>query len=107
VEKDRNCTDLLREVKNTYKRNINYIKTDKQSVWFGTRQGVRQGSILSLMLFNIIMNCVCNKIKEKMKVTYLKGFIYADDIMIWGGNVKDLEIKLAHWERESKRKTLM
>jgi hypothetical protein len=100
VEEDRNCTDLLREVKNTYKRNINYIKTDKQSVWFGTRQG----SILSLMLFDIIMNCLCNKIKEKNE-SNLKDFIYADDIMIWGGSVKDLKIKLAHWERESKRKT--
>jgi hypothetical protein len=37
-----------------------------------------------------------------MKVTGLKAFIYADDIMIWGNNVKELEIRLAHWERESK-----
>jgi hypothetical protein len=34
------------------------------------------------------MNDVGNKIKEKMKVTNLKAFIYADDIMIWNDNVK-------------------
>jgi hypothetical protein len=36
-----------------------------------------------------------------MKVTDLEAFIYADD-MIWDDNVKELEIRLAHWERESK-----
>jgi hypothetical protein len=37
-----------------------------------------------------------------MKVTYLKAFIYADDIMIGGDNVKELKRRLAHWERENK-----
>jgi hypothetical protein len=35
-----------------------------------------------------------------MKVTDVKAFIYADDIMIWGEKVKGLDIRLAHWERE-------
>jgi hypothetical protein len=34
-----------------------------------------------------------------MKVTDLKAFIYADDTMTWGDNVKELKIRLAHWER--------
>jgi hypothetical protein len=55
---------------------------------------VRQGSVLSLILFNIIINNVCNKIKEKMKVTGLKAFIYAN--MIWCDNMKEKEIRLAH-----------
>jgi hypothetical protein len=37
-----------------------------------------------------------------MKVTDLKSFIYADDIMIWGDNMEELKIRLAHWEREIK-----
>jgi hypothetical protein len=41
-----------------------------------------------------------------MKVTDLKAFVYADDNMIWGGKVKELEIRLAHWERESKNYSL-
>jgi hypothetical protein len=59
---------------------------------------VRQGSVLSPILFSIIMKDVCNKIQEKIKVTDLKSFIYADDMMIWGDKVKDLKIRLAHWE---------
>jgi hypothetical protein len=30
------------------------------------------------------VNDICNKIKEKLKVSVLKTFIYADDITIWG-----------------------
>jgi hypothetical protein len=45
-------------------------------------------------LFNIITKDVCNKIKEKMKVTDLKTFIYSDDIMIWGDE-KEPDIRLA------------
>jgi hypothetical protein len=52
------------------------------------------------------MNDACNKIKGKMEVSDLKAFIYADDIMILDDNVKELETKLAHWERESKNYSL-
>jgi hypothetical protein len=31
-----------------------------------------------------------------MNVTDLKAFTYADDIMIWGDNMKELKIRLAH-----------
>jgi hypothetical protein len=47
------------------------------------------------------VNDVCNKIKEKMKVTDLKSFIYVDNIMIWGDSVKEFKIRLAHWDRKS------
>jgi hypothetical protein len=31
-----------------------------------------------------------------MKVTVLKTFIYADDIMVWGDDMEELHIRLAH-----------
>jgi hypothetical protein len=40
-----------------------------------------------------------------MKVTDLKAFIYADDI-IWGHNMKELEIRLTRWEGDSKNYSL-
>jgi hypothetical protein len=52
---------------------------------------VRQRNVLSPILFNFIMNDVCNKIKEEMEVSDLKALIYAEDIMILG-DVKDPEI---------------
>jgi hypothetical protein len=91
----------LRKGKNTYVRTINCSKTNKgQSAWFQTRSGLRKGSVLSLILFNIIMKVVCNKIKEKVEVSDVKAFIY--DIMTWCDNMKELEIRLARGDRESK-----
>jgi hypothetical protein len=52
------------------------------------------------------MNNACNKIKEKMKITDSTAFTYADVIIIRDDNVKELEIKLAHWEIESKNYSL-
>jgi hypothetical protein len=59
LEKIGIAVDLLRKAKNTYKRTVNCIKTNKgQSAGFEARTGVRQGSILLLVLFNIVMNDV-------------------------------------------------
>jgi hypothetical protein len=46
------------------------------------------------------MNDICNEIKEKIKVTDLKDFIYADIIIRWGDSVKELKV------RESKNYSL-
>jgi hypothetical protein len=54
-----------------------------------TRSGVRQGRVLPPVLLNIIINNVCNKTKEKRKVSDLKAFIYAEDIMIWDERTRD------------------
>jgi hypothetical protein len=65
LEKIGIAKDNLRSVKNTYKRTTNCIKTNKRwPACFETILAVIKGSILLLILFNIIMNKVCNKIKE-------------------------------------------
>jgi hypothetical protein len=82
-------------MRNTYERTANCIKTNKWwSGWFETRLGVMQRSVLSPLLFNMIISNICNKIRE-MKVTDLKTFIYAGDIRIWDDDVKELETRLA------------
>jgi type IV secretory pathway VirB4 component len=58
---------------------------------------VRQGSVLSLILFNVVMNEICLKMKEK--TGDLKALVYADDVMIWGNNIKDLEDKVNEWNK--------
>jgi hypothetical protein len=64
---------------------------------------MRHGSSLSPILFNITINNICNGIREKIKATDLKPFIYADNTMICGNKVKELKTRSAHWETESKR----
>jgi retron-type reverse transcriptase len=88
MEKIGTAADFFRKVKNTYNRTVTCVKTNKkQSAWSQTRSGVRQGSVLSPILFNIIINYICKKIKE----TGLKAFTYADNIMIWSDNKKHLK----------------
>jgi hypothetical protein len=38
----------------------------------------------------------------KEKTGDLKALIYADDVMIWGNNIKDLEDKVNEWSNISK-----
>jgi hypothetical protein len=59
----------------------------------------RQGRVLSPILFNVILDEICNKIREKLKERDLKAFIHADDIMIHDEDVKELQTRLNHWER--------
>jgi hypothetical protein len=61
-------TDLLRKVKNTHEKTINRVKiSNGWSSWVQTRSGVQQGRISSPILFNVTMNEICNKIREKNK----------------------------------------
>jgi hypothetical protein len=53
-------------------------------------------------MFNVIMNEICNKMREKIKQIDVKAFIYADDIMICSEDVNELETRLSCWERVSK-----
>jgi hypothetical protein len=56
-------------------------------------------SILSPILFNVVMNEICLKMKEK--TGDLKALVYADD-MIWGNNIKELEDKVNEWSNIGK-----
>ena len=57
--------------------------------WFKTKSGVRQGSVLSPTLFNIIMSEICLEIK---KITLI--LVYADEVMFWTNNAKELKENL-------------
>ena len=57
-----------------------------------TKNGVQQCSILSPTFFNIIMSEICLEIKQEKNNT--KILVYADDVMLWANNVKELEKNL-------------
>jgi hypothetical protein len=46
------------------------------------------------------MNEICLKMKEKTRD--LKALVYADDVKIWGNNIKDLEDKVNEWSNISR-----
>jgi hypothetical protein len=94
-------TEIVNQIKQTYEITTNCIKTNRGITgWFETKCGVRQGSILSPILFNVIMNEICVKIKEK--TGDLKALVYADDVMIWENKIKVLEDKVNEWNNIGK-----
>jgi hypothetical protein len=56
---------------------------------------------MSPILFNVMMNEICNRINKNERNKFKSFYIY-NDIMIWGEDVKELETRLTHWERISK-----
>ena len=53
-------------IRNMYNKCLNCVVIDgKRSGWFGTDRGVRQGSVLSPVLFNIVMDSIIRKVRQE------------------------------------------
>jgi hypothetical protein len=85
-------------VKLTYSDCTNSVKTElARSAWLKTSSGARQGSVLSPILFNSMMDKTANKVKGENKRPDMKTLIFADAVSIWWKDTKDTEKKLNQW----------
>jgi retron-type reverse transcriptase len=76
--------EIVNRIKHTHETTTNCVKTN---------MGITKcGVILSPILFNVVMNEICLKMKEK--TGDLKALAYADNVMIWGKKIKVLEDKV-------------
>ena len=57
--------------------------------------GVYQGSVLSPLLFAIVVDVATNEIKEGMS----KEILYADDIVLMAESMAELQEKFNGWKR--------
>ena len=57
---------------------------------FGVNVGVHQGSVLSPLLFIIVMEAVTHSVRE--------GMLYADDLVLVGKCEEELKEKLRKWK---------
>ena len=69
------------------------------SRWFGVTQGLKQGCILSPILFNIFINTLVTDIKALDVGIDIDGekfaiLLYADDIVLLAANENDLQLLL-------------
>ena len=74
---------------------INYTQTD----WFNVRSGLKQGCILSTLLFNLYINDlsdVLSKLTKGILVDgmYINHLCYADDLALLAENENDLQFLL-------------
>ena len=88
---------LVRLVQSMYKDVRSRVRVgDGYSEEFGVGVGVHQGSVLSLLLFIIVL--------EALSREFCTGcpweLLYADDLMISAGSKEELLVKIKTWKTE-------
>ena len=85
---------LVMTVLSLYKGTSTKVKVEKHFLEeFEVNVGVHQGSILSPLLFAIVVDVVSKNIKEGM----LQEILYADDIVLLAGSMAELQEKFYGW----------
>ena len=64
--------------------------------------GVHQGSVLSLLLFNIVLEALSREFREGL----LWELLYADDLALMAEMKEELLEKVKHWKDGMERKGL-
>uniref|UniRef100_A0A1Y1MCV0 Reverse transcriptase domain-containing protein n=1 Tax=Photinus pyralis TaxID=7054 RepID=A0A1Y1MCV0_PHOPY len=102
---------LIRVVQSLYQNSKNrVIKGNLKSESFTTKAGLRQGGVMSPLLFTIFMDNIIKqcqkKINKKLHVGYknmtrieIAACAFADDIVITAKNQKDLQDNLDVWNK--------
>ena len=104
---DRRLIDCIASI---YKTTRNYVRTGNlKSREFVTKEGLRQGGVLSPTLFNIVMDNVIKDTKKKikklrvgyrnMKMMEISTCAFADDLAIFAESEQDLRYNLETWKR--------
>ena len=76
-----------------------------ESEWFGVNVGVYQGSVLSPLLFIIVMEAVTHSVREGLPWEMLY-MLYADELVLVGKCEEELKEKLRKWNECLKDKGL-
>ena len=100
------CGKLLTGIKALYEGSQACVRVESRvSQWFEIRQGVRQGCVLSPVLFNIFMDKVMREAMEswrggvQMLNTQAKGLLFADDVAVTAEKEEDLQQNLEALDR--------
>ena len=107
---------LIEAIKSFYNKPESMVRiSGKNSTKFKIDVGVRQGCILSPLLFIILMNTISKQSKGmrplsvgmwKMKPVKLKILAFADDLILFGQTQQDLQYNLSILNRELMKKGL-
>ena len=100
--------DLQIAIKSTYKPNKSRVNTNIGSgEWFTTESGVRQGSILSPILFVMYMDLVIKEVHQNNPNNdFVLACIYADDIAQTATSIEKLQERMSSWNESFNRYNL-
>jgi hypothetical protein len=107
-------TKFIKAINSIYKVNTNYvISKNRTSDKFETKEGLRQGGVLSPALFNIFMDEIIKTCKPNLKqlhVGYRKLLpiaitecAFADDVVIMANTEKGLQNNINVWDEVLKK----
>jgi retron-type reverse transcriptase len=93
-----------------YQNSRNYVRSkNNRSKEFITVDGLRQGGVLSPLLFIIMMDEIIKKTKEKAKQVKIGHYklttvkisecAFADDLVVFGSTEKELQENLNTWNK--------
>ena len=88
-------------IKAMYKNCVSSVKTRiGETNWFKVETGLRQGSVLSPILFIIVMDEIHKIIKKRLGSEATKALLFADDIVIWGDDEMEVQNQVDIWNQE-------
>ncbi|XP_031358768.1 uncharacterized protein LOC116182371 [Photinus pyralis] len=109
---------LIEGIKGLYENNKSYVrKNNRQSTTFEISEGLRQGGVLSPILFLLIMDHIIKATATRTKKVHIgtnklipvnvSECAFADDVMICAAKEKDLQDNLRIWEEELTKRNMI
>jgi len=94
---------MVKAVMSLYKGAITRVRVETQlSEEFFVKVGVHQGSVLSPLLFSIVLDVISENVKEGL----MYEILYADDLCLISENMDDLKEKFYKWKEALEAKGL-
>lgn len=90
-------TKFLNVLKELYKDTFSAVwDGESMSDWFGTMSGVRQGCLLSPLLFALYINDIVEVLPSGIKIaeTVIKCLLYADDLVVFAESPESLQLMI-------------
>jgi len=75
---------------------------NERSEWFEVKVGVHQGSVLSPLLFAVVMDVISSEVREGG----VKELLYADDLVLLGDSWQEVRERYARWKKALEAKGL-
>ena len=94
---------LVKAVMRLYEGAMTKVKVGGgMSDGFSVEVGVHQGSVLSPFLFAIVMDVLCEDVREGL----LFEILYADDLVLMADSMEELRVKFDKWKNAIEKKGL-
>ncbi|KAI5755372.1 hypothetical protein M8J77_016259 [Diaphorina citri] len=95
--------EIVGRIVEIYERTKSRVKTKMgMTESFTIDSGMRQGGVLSPLLFITVMNEIQERVEQQLGERKMKLMLFADDICIWGENKEEVQEQINQWTEIAK-----